>query len=331
MKTSNRIRIVPSVILTLALAVAGWTVMRGIGRRRLDAALMAACRQGDPIAAAIVLRRGADVSYREPRGDVALMEIETCVETEPVTPAALNLAADAVSRLDLAAADPTQISAALSLAVDCDNRHVVDAILARSDVGDMAKLRALRRAVMVDRVDMVDRLFRAGTQDGYLNMDHTSMLMLACGSNGHADPVVAARFLQGAARKSVNYTDRRGCSALMFAAAAGSPETVALLIEHGAHVNDRDHSGATALHYAAFGGSAPCVRVLLRNGAHPEMRDQEGQAPLDYAERTARNAAIAVLRSRAQSAPVPEHAPLRPEQASPAPVQMRRAPPQKGA
>lgn len=42
---------------------------------------------------------------------------------------------------------------------------------------------------------------------------------------------------------------------------------LALLIVHGAEVNDRDHNGTTALHHAASAGITEAVRLLLDNGA----------------------------------------------------------------
>ena len=58
------------------------------------------------------------------------------------------------------------------------------------------------------------------------------------------------------------------------------PETVRLLLRHGACVNDRNAKGQTALHVATSRGCLPNVRRLLENNADPNAEDDNGTTPL---------------------------------------------------
>ncbi|MDX1983484.1 MAG: ankyrin repeat domain-containing protein [Bryobacteraceae bacterium] len=70
----------------------------------------------------------------------------------------------------------------------------------------------------------------------------------------------------------------------LHAAAAGkSRDIVALLLEHGAHVNATQAAGWTPLHAAAQNGDAAMVNVLLAAGADKSLRADNGQSPLDLA------------------------------------------------
>ena len=70
------------------------------------------------------------------------------------------------------------------------------------------------------------------------------------------------------------------------AAYKGYTDIVAILLQHGANVNQEDNGGATPLHGAAEMegdiGTA-MVTMLLRNGAYVNQRDNRGHTPLYYA------------------------------------------------
>ncbi len=66
---------------------------------------------------------------------------------------------------------------------------------------------------------------------------------------------------------SVNATDRRGFTPLMWACANGSVPVVTLLIENRASVDARAGDGTTALLLAAANGFTDIVRALLERGA----------------------------------------------------------------
>lgn len=69
----------------------------------------------------------------------------------------------------------------------------------------------------------------------------------------------------------VNLTNDKGDTLLMLAAYQDHPDTVDLLLDHGAdpaRVNDR---GQTALAAAVFRRSEASVRAMLAHGADPEL------------------------------------------------------------
>jgi len=65
----------------------------------------------------------------------------------------------------------------------------------------------------------------------------------------------------------------------------GHVETVKLLIEKGAHVNEKDEYGMTALICAATLGRTEMVRILLDKGADVRAKDNRGQTALTLAEK----------------------------------------------
>jgi ankyrin repeat protein len=72
--------------------------------------------------------------------------------------------------------------------------------------------------------------------------------------------------------------DARGNSALMYAAALGSLESMRLLLDAGADANAANDFAATALMWCA--GDAAKVRLLLSNGAKVDARSKLGRTPL---------------------------------------------------
>ena len=97
-------------------------------------------------------------------------------------------------------------------------------------------------------------------------------------------------------------------TAVYYAAATGSAETVKLLIEHGAAINVKDEDGATPLQLALDAGQVETAKLLVEKGAEPlslfeavragseedvkrllasgadvKARDEAGATPLHYA------------------------------------------------
>jgi ankyrin repeat protein len=72
--------------------------------------------------------------------------------------------------------------------------------------------------------------------------------------------------------------------ALHLAQVQNYPRVMALLIQHGARLNDKfGPSQRTALHDAALYGRIECMRVLLSAGADPNSPNKFGRTPLGLA------------------------------------------------
>ncbi len=83
-----------------------------------------------------------------------------------------------------------------------------------------------------------------------------------------------------------NLRDAEGASPLDDAVWRGSAEEVAMLLAHGAHLNDTDtQTGATPINEAAFRGNAQVVQLLLQFHPDLEIPDNRGYSPLDNAIR----------------------------------------------
>lgn len=71
------------------------------------------------------------------------------------------------------------------------------------------------------------------------------------------------------------------------------------IIRHGAEINSKDKKGMTALHYAASTGNADGLKILLKQGAEINSKDKNGQGLLHHA---AKNKDPEVLRFALQKA-----------------------------
>ena len=80
------------------------------------------------------------------------------------------------------------------------------------------------------------------------------------------------------------------------AAENGSVEIVRMLLEHGANVRAKDDGGRTPLHIAAAENVKEVVRVLLEHGAKVGAKDDDGRTPLHNAAAEAENVKDEVVR-----------------------------------
>jgi ankyrin repeat protein len=88
----------------------------------------------------------------------------------------------------------------------------------------------------------------------------------------------------------VNTRDARGATSLMYAAAIGSTEALALLLDAGADPNTKNDFEATALIWAA--GDAAKSRLLIGRGADVNARSIQGRMPLMMAARREGNSEL---------------------------------------
>jgi len=73
----------------------------------------------------------------------------------------------------------------------------------------------------------------------------------------------------------VNETDNDGFSALMFSASS-TPKIVMLLLKHGAEVNAKNNYGDTALFQAAGASKPDIVELLIKHRADVNAKDKDG-------------------------------------------------------
>jgi ankyrin repeat protein len=81
--------------------------------------------------------------------------------------------------------------------------------------------------------------------------------------------------------------DDEGTPLLIWVARAASDESVALLIEKGADVNEVDAQGRTALIWAEMIQCEPAKRVLIAAGAKTDLQDRDGRTAADFAKLSA--------------------------------------------
>ena len=147
--------------------------------------------------------------------------------------------------------------------------------------------------------DIVRFLIEHGADVNAHNAQGETPLMLACNS-----PAATQALLEH--RANVNARDHEGHTALMHTQSsdvmrllleagadanggtqdtmllsrASTPETVALLIAHGAKVDERDSQGQTTLMRTMYNN---VVAALLEHGANVNAQDNHGRTPLHYA------------------------------------------------
>lgn len=80
-----------------------------------------------------------------------------------------------------------------------------------------------------------------------------------------------------------SYTHFRGATPLIMGTASGKQETVRLLLDYKANVNQTDAEGETALMWAARYGRRECVQLLLGSKADLRITNEQGKTASDIA------------------------------------------------
>jgi len=121
------------------------------------------------------------------------------------------------------------------------------------------------------------------------NADHTACnelgkppLHLAVDLDGVGE-IWFSEIIELLAHVDVNVTDKRGKTAVHFAAKVGCRESISLLIQQGVDVDITDHDGRTALHVASSSGKTEIADILLRNHANIGIADEGGFTALHLA------------------------------------------------
>lgn len=97
------------------------------------------------------------------------------------------------------------------------------------------------------------------------------------------NPEITRDLIRAGANVQVRDADS-GATALMLAAQYQDDATVALMIHHGAKVDDRDSIGATALIHAMMSDKdqTATIKLLLKHKADANARMRDGSVPLCY-------------------------------------------------
>jgi hypothetical protein len=133
------------------------------------------------------------------------------------------------------------------------------------------------------------------TQVWAVSGDGWAPLHLAC---AFAGPETVKLLLEhGAHAHQVSHNAQRNQPLHAAIMLGESAETVRLLLEAGANVNATEAGGFTPLHQAAAAGNLEILAVLLENGARRDMRCDQGKLPGDYARERA-HVAVAELLDR---------------------------------
>lgn len=142
----------------------------------------------------------------------------------------------------------------------------------------------LHLAALSDADEVTKYLLRAGARATVVNLDGKTPLHFAAGLSSRAlEPLLWALQRLG---RSPELADRRGRTPLHVAAAAGSTQSLSLLLSFPVNVNAADRAGATPLHSLASASSnlasaLEAARLLLERGADVNVKNKKGQTPLE--------------------------------------------------
>ena len=119
--------------------------------------------------------------------------------------------------------------------------------------------------------------------------------ILYAAANGYAEAIL--RYIEKGG--DVNKTNRKGYSALHFAANSGYVEVVRVLVANKIEVDAAaNRYNKTGLHYAARHGRKEIATLLLDKGANVNAVDRSGRTPVDIAEYYRRSETAELLRER---------------------------------
>lgn len=149
-------------------------------------------------------------------------------------------------------------------------------------------------AARLGRADMIPALVQAGADTAALDPGGYTPLILAC-YHGHAE--AAALLLEHGA--PVDQADEaRGNTALMGAAFKGFANIAERLLEAGAVPDVQNNAGQTALMLAALFGRAAIVDALVARGGNPHLLDAAGNSAVSVAASQANDLMVARLTAR---------------------------------
>ena len=285
--------------------LAGWWVVAlfgvvSLGAAGMDLRLVEAAKNQDKTAVRSLLQENADVNAVHPDGSTALAwavhwdNLETAelllrtgadvnaANDYGITPlllASTNRNAAMVEKLLDAGADPNVAKwtgeTPLMTAASTGNLDVVKSLLAHGADVNAAETRRGQTALMWAIAFWHPEVARVLVESGADVSARTHKLELESFT-----PMVVAGY-----GGDLQATSGGGYTPLLFAARAGDMDTVRLLLEAGADVNESTAEDGSALVIASAGGYEALALFLLENGADPNAAGSNGITALHYALR----------------------------------------------
>ncbi len=219
-------------------------------------ALMLAVEQKETEIVRLLLKQGARVLLKSQSGRTALAD---AVRTHD--PRLLKILIASVPSGDFLS-DPASLSV-MALAAVMNDPSTVQELL-RQGVNPKGEDCAIALAVAAEygRHEVVGILLAAGTDVNYpLGPRGTTILMGASESPFPGQGKIVEALIKAGARISAQ--DAQGKTALMYAAASNSLETMQVLLAHGADATVKDKKGETAAQIPAPSGSHQAIVALL--------------------------------------------------------------------
>ncbi|RDW94780.1 hypothetical protein BP5796_00543 [Coleophoma crateriformis] len=249
------------------------------GGRFGNALQAAACSGSEPVVK-LLLDRGADIHVRGGEYGNALQAAAAgLVDCKPVVKLLLGRGAD----IHAQRGQHGHALQAVAAAVSEGSKTLVKLLLDRgADIHAQGGKygNALQAAAFSGSEPVVMLLLDRGAR--VICQDHQGRYPLQLAIRGNHDNLVD---LVIARLELVDWTaqDKQGCSALHFAASAGSARMVQRILESNIDVNIADTHGWTALHWACRNGDHDTVEILRYSDADSTRRDINGWTPLDVA------------------------------------------------
>ena len=156
--------------------------------------------------------------------------------------------------------------------------------------------RAVHYAVVVERLDLVTALLRAGADPNVADFEGITPLMVACDKGPPNIEVVKELLEAGADPARIS---KRGATALWCAAFRGSTDIVGMLLSRAPEtLNHTTFDGWTALYSAAIDGNTDVVVFLLAAGAKQPTTYDRFRCPLNASVQEGRVEVVRVLLGR---------------------------------
>ena len=191
--------------------------------------------------------------------------------------------------------DIGQCETALHCAIYGDNPDVVR-LLVKAGVcvnsqAQPGKQTPIYHAVLNRKIGMVDQLISLGADVNFKDASHATPLHHAiCGQNNE---IVRMLIQNGAFLEAKTLCD--DLTPLHIATIDGTDDSVMLLIDLGASVNESSAHGETSLHFAAELNFVQKAETLLQNGADVNSSDCNGTTPLHLASGKGYDALVKLL------------------------------------